>query len=125
MKIAVATDDGCNIAADLEHAAYYAVLTVDEGRIVHRELRDRLPQGWYQATGHVEHHGPYLARPETAHRHDPLTDPISDCQVVVAANMPDEVRQRFEAINIWPIVTEISPIDAAVQAFVSGQLIGR
>lgn len=125
MKIAAATNDGYHIAPDFGRAMYYAVLTVEEGIIVGRELRQKVPQGWYSATGHIEHHGPAGTAPETVHRHDALADPIRDCQAVLAAGMDPEDRAHFEAIEIWPILTEPGPIEAAVQAFLAGTLVGR
>jgi len=124
MKIAAATDDGATIAADLSRAAYYAVLTVEAGSVIVRELRQKQPQGWYEAPGHVEHHGPSDAAPETDYRYDPLTDPIDDCQVVLVAGIDSRAREHLQAAGIWPIVTEPGPIDAAVQAFLAGELVG-
>lgn len=125
MKIAAATNDGATIAADFGSAAYYAVLTVEEGSVVVRELRQKQPQGWYEATGHAEHHGPADATPETVHRHDALADPINDCQVVLVAGIEPHDRDHLEAVGIWPIVTWPAPIDAAVQAFLAGELVGE
>ncbi len=124
MKIAAATDDGANIAADFGRASYYAVVTVEQGMIVARELRQKQPQGWYEAGGHAEHRGPRGAAPETVHRHDQLADPIHDCQAVLVANIDARDREHFETIGIWPIVSHPGPIDAAVQAFLAGELVG-
>lgn len=124
MKIAAATDDGATIASDFASAAYYAVVTVEEGMIVARELRQKQPQGWYRVAGHVEHRGPEGAAPETVHRHDDLADPIHDCQAVLVANIEPHDREHLEMVGIWPIVTQPGPIDAAVQAFLAGELVG-
>ncbi len=125
MKIAAATNDGCTIAPDFAAAAYYAVLTVENGMIVSRELRDKLPQGWYRVSGHAEHRGPRGEVPETVHRHDLLADPIHDCQALLVAGINAEARRHFEEIGIWPIVTDPEPIDAVAEAFLSGMLVGR
>ncbi len=124
MKIAAATDDGSTIAGDFRRASYYAVLTVEGGTIAGRELRQKHPQGWFRARGHVEHHGPRGVAPETVHRHDLLADPIRDCQVVLVAGIERVDRGHLEAAGIWPIVTEPGPIDTAVQAFLAGELVG-
>jgi predicted Fe-Mo cluster-binding NifX family protein len=124
MKIAAATDDGNTVAADFEDAAYYAVLTVESGLIVGRELRQKRPQGWYRTTGHAEHHGPSDAVPEAAHRHDMLGDPIRDCDAILVSGISPQARSHLEAIGIWPVVVAPGPIDAAVQAFVAGTVPG-
>lgn len=123
MKIAAATDDGATIAADLG-ASYYAVVTVEQGVIVAHELRQKQPQGWYEVAGHAEHHGPADAAPETVHRHDQLVDPIDDCQAVLVAGIDARDREHLEAVGIWPVVTSPGPIDAAVRAFLAGELVG-
>lgn len=114
MKIAAATNDGCHIAPDLDHAAYYAVLTLEEGSIVHRELRDRLPRGWYRAPGHAEHHGPRGVSPELRPSADTLTDPIRDCRFLLAAHITPEEAGRIAEAGITPISIEPAPIDEAV-----------
>jgi len=125
IKIAAATDDGSTIAASFGRAGYYAVLTIEAGMIVGRELRPKQPQGWYRACGHVEHHGPGGAAPETAHRHDLLADPIRDCDAVLVAGIDPLDRGHLEETGIWPIVVDPGPIDAAAQAFLAGELAGR
>lgn len=125
MKIAAATNDGSTIAADFRRAAYYAVLTVEGGQIVGRELRQKQPQGWYRAIGHTEHHGPAGAVPEVAHRHDLLADPIRDCQAALVAGIDPVDRGHLEEIDVWPVVVEPGPIDVAVRAFVAGTLVGE
>lgn len=123
MKIAAATNDGSTIAADFADAAYYAVLTVEAGLIVARELREKRPRGWYRVAGHVEHHGPADAAPEVVHRHDMLADPIRDCDAILVSGISPQDHSHLEAIGIWPVVVEPGAIDAAVQAFVAGTVV--
>ena len=114
MQIAAATNDGCHIAPDLAHAAYYMVLSIEEGAIVHRELRDKLPRGWFRAPGHAEHHGPASASPEAPPSYDLLVDPIRDCRFLLAAHISPEEAGRLEEAGITPISIEPAPIDEAV-----------
>jgi predicted Fe-Mo cluster-binding NifX family protein len=123
MKIAAATNDGATIAADLERADYYAVLTIEERMIVERELRDKTPRGWYRVSGHAEHHGPVGAAPEAEVRPDMLVTPIDDADVVLAAGIDPASRGKLEDAGIWPVAVEPGPIDEAVQTFLAGQLV--
>jgi predicted Fe-Mo cluster-binding NifX family protein len=41
MKIAVITDDGKTISQHFGHAPYYLVVTVENNKIIDRELRDK------------------------------------------------------------------------------------
>lgn len=123
MKIAAATNDGATIAADFEQADYYAVLTIEQGMIVERELREKTPRGWYRAGGHAEHHGPVGAAPEAESRPDMLVDPIDDADMVLAAGLDGASRGRLEEAGIWPVVVEPGPIDEAVRALLAGELV--
>ncbi len=114
MKIAAATNDGCNIAPDLAYAAYYMVLDIEEGVITHRELRDKLPRGWYRALGHAEHHGPSSSSPEAPPTFDALTDPIRDCRILLAANLDPEEAGSIAQARITPINVRPMTIDEAV-----------
>lgn len=124
MKIAVATNDGCTIARDLGRAAYYAVLTVEGGLIVGRELREKQPRGWYRATGHAEHHGPASSVPETVQGHNMLVDPIDDCAALLASGIDPVSREQLEEAGIWPVEVEPGPIEPAVRALMAGALVG-
>jgi hypothetical protein len=67
MKVACITDDGKTISAHFGRARHYAVLTVEDGRIVARELRDKLG------------HGQFAPQEEHGHDHGAAhgTDPAS------------------------------------------------
>jgi predicted Fe-Mo cluster-binding NifX family protein len=57
MKIAVVTDDGKMISQHFGRAVHYLVLTVEDGKITRRELRDK--PGHHQfAAGAAHEHGP-------------------------------------------------------------------
>jgi predicted Fe-Mo cluster-binding NifX family protein len=42
MKIAAVSDDGTTISAHFGRAPFYVVVTVEDGRIVARETRDKM-----------------------------------------------------------------------------------
>ena len=52
MKIAVITDDGKTISQHFGRAPYYLVLTIEEGKIVSREMRDKMGHNQFSAQPH-------------------------------------------------------------------------
>ncbi|MEN6409046.1 MAG: cupin domain-containing protein, partial [Anaerolineaceae bacterium] len=57
MKIAFITDDGKSISQHFGRASYYLVLTVEEGKIVNREMRSKLGHNQLGGEHHEESHG--------------------------------------------------------------------
>ncbi|TLN08200.1 cupin domain-containing protein, partial [bacterium] len=56
MKIAVITDDGTTISQHFGRAPYYLVLSVENGQIIQRELREKLGHNQFSAEPHHEEH---------------------------------------------------------------------
>jgi len=89
MKIAVVTEDGNTISQHFGRAPYYQVLTIEDGKIVHKEQRDKAGHSTF--AGHDEEH---LA-PGERHgfdagaqaRHASMMGNIIDCQVLIARGM--------------------------------------
>jgi predicted Fe-Mo cluster-binding NifX family protein len=125
MKIAVVSDDGENISQHFGRAQQYVVVTVENGHIEKREVRDKLGHMHFEGQqGHEEdrehHHGP-----EAEHRHDPMMEPIADCEVLIAGGIGGGAMQSLLSRNIRPVMTDIRSIDDAVKAFVEGRLENR
>ncbi len=127
MKIAAITEDGKTISLHFGRAPYYLVVTVENGQVVERELRDKL--------GHAQlHDQPHAAdQPGQAHGMDPdshnkhlrMSDAIADCDAILCGGMGMGAYQSMLARGIKPLVTEISDIDQAVMAYVKGEIVDR
>jgi predicted Fe-Mo cluster-binding NifX family protein len=127
MKIAAITEDGKTISQHFGRAPYYLVVTVEEGEIIDRELRDKL--------GHVqfanEPHEP--APPGQPHgfgqgshdKHMRMSEAIADCEALLCGGMGMGAYQSMLARGIKPVVTDIWDIDQAVMAYVSGKIVDR
>ena len=61
MKIALVTEDGQTISQHFGRAAHYLVVTIEDGKIIGRQLRDKLGHTHFANTPHVEQPG---ERPE-------------------------------------------------------------
>jgi len=124
MRIAAVTDDGTTISAHFGRAGYYAVLTVEDGKIVGQELRDKL--GHRHFAGSEEPHDsgqPHGFGPESQDRHTRMIGAIEDCEVLLARGMGWGARQSLEQAGITAILTDIEDIDTAVGAYLAGDIV--
>ena len=123
MKIAAITEDGITISQHFGRAPFYVVVTVEEGKIVNKEKRNK--------TGHhtfAAHH-PDLA-PGERHgydagsqvRHASMMETITDCQVLIAGGMGWGAYESLKSRSIEPVVTDVENIEEAVKLYLQGKL---
>ena len=127
MKIAAITDDGKTISQHFGRAPYYLVVTVEDGQIVERELRDKLGHAHFANQPHEpELPGQPHGMGSTAHnKHLQMAEAISDCEALLCGGMGMGAYQSMVARGIKPVVTEIWDIDQAVMAYVDGKIVDR
>lgn len=128
MKIAAVTEDGRTISQHFGRAPYYAVLTVEDGQIVDRELRDKLGHAHFAGELHEEQaHGAdprgHGFDPAAQDRHARMATAIADCEVLLARGMGAGAYESMKQADIRPIVTDVENIDEAVQAYLSGRVV--
>jgi predicted Fe-Mo cluster-binding NifX family protein len=126
MKIAAITDDGKTISQHFGRAMHYLVVTVEEGQIVDRELRDKLGHAHFANEPH--HHGESQGQQHgfdaaAQDRHARMAQSIADCQVLLCRGMGAGAYQSMQAQGIRPIVTDIVNIDDAVKAYIEGGIV--
>jgi predicted Fe-Mo cluster-binding NifX family protein len=124
MRIAVVTDDGETISAHFGRAMKYAVLTVEDGKVVARELRDKAGHHTFGQQGPHSHEAgqPHGMGPEAGSRHRQMLASIRDCDVVVARGMGGGAYQGILEAGMKPILTEISGVEEAALAAAAGTL---
>lgn len=128
MKIAVVTDDGITISLHFGLARYYAVLTVDGRQVVSREMLDRsdtLPpvdehQPRQGVGGQIDCHGTGTAAAAT---HLRMVQPIKECQALLARGMSWSARECLLDAGVRPVVTDITGMEEAVQAYLDGTIV--
>ena len=124
MKIAVITDDGKTISQHFGRAPYYMVLTIEDGKIAGREMRDKLGHNNFSSEQHEEHHGQSHGMDAASHdRHAQMAEAIADCQVLLCGGMGMGAYQSMLQLNVQPVVTDLQDIEAAVQAYINGNII--
>jgi predicted Fe-Mo cluster-binding NifX family protein len=128
MKIGAVTDDGKTISTHFGQATKYAVLTIKDGKMIARELRDKAGHLDFQFEGAHEHHGDPRGRGFGRHageKHRRMFEAIPDCEIVLAHEMGQGAYQGLQRKGIRPILTEISDIDLAIQAVIDGSIEDR
>lgn len=124
MKIACVTDDGRTISRHFGRAPYYVVLTVEDGQIVARELRDKLGHKQFSAQEREHARGQRSGTDPASHsKHVSMAEAISDCQVLLCGGMGFGAYRSMQSMGIAPVVTDVADIEAAVKAYVEGQLV--
>jgi len=125
MKIAIITDDEKTISQYFGRANYYAVLTIENGQIVQREIREKLGQKYF--SNELQE---YLSDSDPQHGFDPasqshyeqMSQTITDCEALICGGMGAGAYESTKERGIRPIITDIEDIDIAALDYASGIL---
>jgi predicted Fe-Mo cluster-binding NifX family protein len=127
MRIALVTEDGSTISQHFGRAPYYAVVTVEGGKIVARERREKL--GHAQLAGEHHEEGPHGQDPRghgfdaaAQSRHGRMLAAVADCEILVARGMGAGAYHTIRQAGLRPILTDVVEIDAAALAAAAGTL---
>jgi predicted Fe-Mo cluster-binding NifX family protein len=124
MKVACVTDDGNTISQHFGRAPYYAVLTVDDGKITARELRDKMGHNHFVGEEHVEVPGQHHGTDAASHdKHTRMANTISDCEALLCRGMGWGAYESMKRLGIKPVVTDIANVDDAVKAYAAGTIV--
>jgi predicted Fe-Mo cluster-binding NifX family protein len=124
MKIAAITEDGTTISQHFGRAPLYVVVTLEDGKVVNREKRDKVGHHTFAPHPDVslapgERHG-YDAGSQT--RHASMAETIADCQVLIAGGMGWGAYESLKSRGIETIVTDVNNIDEAAKLYMEGKL---
>lgn len=125
MKVACVSDDLRTISPHFGRAQYYVVLTVEQGKVVNREVRPKLGHQHFAAQevqGASVGHGMDAASHD---RHVSMAEAIRDCEALLARGMGRGAYISMEQVGIKPIATDVEDIEEAVLAYAEGRLENR
>lgn len=127
MKVAAITDDGKTISLHFGRAPYYLVVTVEDGKIVNKELRDKMGHGHFHNQAHaVEQPGQGHGMDAASHdKHLQMAEGIADCEALLCGGMGMGAYQSMQVRGIKPVVTDIRDIEQAVLAYADGNIVDR
>lgn len=127
MKIAAITDDGNTISMHFGRARYYLVVTLEDGQITQKELRDKLGHVHFVDQAHDEETPgqPHGMGQGSHNKHVQMAGAISDCEALLCGGMGMGAYQSMISLGIKPVVTELREIDQAVMAYARGEIVDR
>jgi len=126
MKIAIITDDGNTISQHFGRANFYAVLTIENGLILQREMRDKLSHKHFSSEAHVHSNEPGQLHgfdPAAQSLHGQMSDNIADCEALICRGMGSGAYQSMKDRGIRPVVTDIKTVEEAALAYIAGSLV--
>ena len=122
MKIVAITEDGTTISQHFGRAPLYMVVTVEDGKIINKEKRNKAGHhtfGAHHPKAPGEKHGCGRGAPA---RHARMAETISDCQVLIAGGMGEGAYDNLRSRNIEPVVTDVEDIEEAVKLYLEDKL---
>jgi predicted Fe-Mo cluster-binding NifX family protein len=124
MKIAFVTDDGERICAHFGRATHYLVVSVEDGKEIARELREKMGHAHFGGEHHHEDHSgaPHGFDPQSQSRHASMLAVIEDCSVVIGGGMGQGALMSIQASGKEVRLTDISDINQALSLFLAGNL---
>ena len=126
MKIAAVSEDGVTISQHFGRAPFYIVLTIEDGKIIAREQREKMGHSQFAGEQHEEEkadprgHG---FAPAEQDRHFRMAEAIRDCQFLLARGMGAGAYYSMEQAGIRPVITDIANIDAAALQAAQGVIV--
>lgn len=137
MKIAIITDDEQNVSMHFGRARAYVVFTLEEGKIVKKEVREKMGHQHFSQNdstatsgqgeghhGHGEHNHRNHGHNEHDHsKHALMFNPIMDCNLVICGGMGRGAYEFMQSMGVQPLVTDIRPIEKVIQAYLDGKLV--
>ncbi len=124
MKIATITEDGTTISQHFGRAPLYIVVTVEDGKVINKETRDKAGHHTFAA------HQPSEIAPGERHgyddgaesRHASMAEALADCQVLISGGMGWGAFESMKSHDIDAVVTDIKNIDEAIGLYIAGKL---
>jgi transcriptional regulator with XRE-family HTH domain/predicted Fe-Mo cluster-binding NifX family protein len=127
MKIAVITDDHKTVSQHFGRAPFYLVFSIENGKILGQEVREKLGHaqlGGHEHGEHDEHHShnEHGFSEEHHARHSMMAEAISDCEVLLCGGMGRGAYESMRMLGITPVVTTIVDAEEAVKQYLAGTL---
>jgi predicted Fe-Mo cluster-binding NifX family protein len=105
-------------------AHYFRVLTMENGKIVYRDLREK----FHPIHAGELHHGngpAYGHSPIEQDRHSHMINAIPDCQIVIAGGMGRGAYNSLVFAGLQPFLTDEIEIEEAIKKYLQGTLVEK
>ncbi|MCK5544420.1 MAG: hypothetical protein KAI35_04325 [Desulfobulbaceae bacterium] len=125
MKIAIATDDKKSIAEHFGRSAFILVATVEDGKVVNKEERERARHPFFADDEHhpqINKKGRHGFGPKAEESHGKMFDGFKDCEVLIVNMIGIGAYNYFLSSGVMVIATDVKNIDEAVDLYINGKL---
>jgi predicted DNA-binding protein (UPF0251 family)/predicted Fe-Mo cluster-binding NifX family protein len=125
MKIAVITEDGKTISKHFGMAPYYMVVTLEDGKIVTKEQRNKAGHHTFGDNPHAMHAAPgekHGYDTESHSKHATMAEAMADCKVLIAGGMGWGAYDSLKRLGIETIITDVDDIEEAVKFYAQDKL---
>lgn len=126
MKIALVTDDGTKISHHFGRATHYAVLEIQNGQILQREMREKPNHKHFAHEPHDhehEHGHRHGFDAASQDRHGQMFEVITDCEAVICRGMGSGAYENMKERGIRPVITDIASVEEAALAYARGEIV--
>jgi nitrogen fixation protein NifX len=114
-RIAVASDDGKNIAAHFGRSRMFVIFEVDENG--YRRIEERQNRFTAHQRGECGSHQ------EGVHHHQSVLEALKDCSTVICRGMGQRALLDLERTGIKPLfITRETDVEGAIQDYLAGRL---
>ncbi len=124
-KIAIATDDGNRIAQHFGRTPLFVVFTIDQGRVIDRELRPNTFTGHYRGGMGMGEGGAMRSFDDSDHHKEvqsSVLQGLGDCRAVISAGGGRRIWETLQNAGIAMIITDRFSVDDALETYLKGEL---
>lgn len=128
-KIAFISDDGDNLSSHFGQAEHVVVITLEDGKVLSRELRDKATGRHGQHDRNLEQVSWYGGDIKRQHDQMPTKDhhaakfeTMQDCSVLIARGMGVPAMTTAENMGLRVMLVAPKTVDEALQAYLDGTL---
>ena len=125
MRIAIPTEDKTTISEHFGGAPYFAVVTVEDNKMIDKEIRDKPGHkdfaGGEQSPQTTET-GRHGVGPVASERHKKIYEAIKDCDLIIASRMGLGAYIDMQGFGMKVIACDVKDIDDAVSLYLDGKL---
>ncbi len=122
MKIAIVTNNGNVVSQHFGRAKYYAIYTVEDGKVINKELRERNAVHHHSDEDNHHNHDHHGDEAEHQRKHDAMAQELNDCQVLIAGGMGRSAYNRFFMHGLNVVLTDETNVEQAIKRYLVGNL---
>lgn len=122
-KIAVATDNGRNIAGHVGRCKSFLIFETNGKEIVNKEVRENSLTHHRQHQEEHRHEGHNHDEGHRQHSHPNLIEGLKDCEALIFNHGGWRLIEDLKSHNITPVLTDEKLAEEAVLKYLKGELI--